>query len=201
MTEPIADNVQSANIDELYASLTLKQKKFVDYYFETGGNATVAAERAGYADNSDVSLRVQGHRNITNANINEVIQARYKQSIMSADELLSRITSTARMDLGPYIDKYGRLAGVDIDRLIADGHGHLIRGIKHTKHGSEIVFKDAQRAQDQLLKFYGLDKTETNVNVDNRHVSITYVTENRPADDGGTTSAGRVIDQVPDDDK
>ena len=99
---------------------------------------------------------------------------------MSPDELVGRITAIARSDISPYIDGYGKLAGIDTKRLIADGHGHLIKGLKHTaKGGTEIIFHDKQRAQDQLMKFYGLVSPDINVNLDNRHVSVSYIVENR----------------------
>jgi len=46
--------------------LSLKQRKWLDSYIETG-NATEAARQAGYSGNDD-SLRVIGHENLTKLN-------------------------------------------------------------------------------------------------------------------------------------
>ena len=163
------------------SDLPLRHRLFVDGLFLYHGNATRAAEFAGYSSTSESSLAVQGHHLLRKPNIRALVDARYRQNVMSADELMSGITSIARANIGDYIDDYGALAGIDVKRLIADGHGHLIKGLRHTKTGTEILFHDKQKAQDQLLRFYGL-VSDVNVNVDNRHVKVSYVVENRDSD-------------------
>lgn len=51
-------------------NLTARQRKFAEYYAETG-NAAEAARKAGY---SEKSARVQGRRMLTNANVLQYIR-------------------------------------------------------------------------------------------------------------------------------
>ena len=161
--------------------LTLLQHRFINEWFLTGGNATQAAKRAGYKG-SYSTVAVTGHDNLKKPKIKAAIDKRLQDESMGVDELLFRISQTARMDISPYLDKYGRLIGIDLKRMVSDGHGHLVKGIKQTKDGTEIILKDPQKAMDQLLKFYGADKHETVVNIDQRQLNaVTYITENRNA--------------------
>ena len=57
--------------------LTEKQKKFVDYYIQTSGNASEAARLAGY---SEKTARASGAENLTKPNIKTAIDARLKVS-------------------------------------------------------------------------------------------------------------------------
>ena len=55
--------------------LTPKQKAFADYYLETG-NATEAAKRAGYSENSAKQI---GTENLTKPSISQYIAERQRQ--------------------------------------------------------------------------------------------------------------------------
>ena len=95
--------------------LTEKQKKFADFYLETG-NATEAARRAGYAERSAKSI---GHENMTKPNIAAYIRARTdardKARIASADELLEFMSDVVH---GKVKDQFGLDATLS-DRLKA----------------------------------------------------------------------------------
>ena len=180
-------------IDEIYDSLTLKQKRFIDGYFLFNGNATRAADYAGYSDNNGGYLGLAGHRAIKNEKIKAVVTAKWDSRRMSPEELVARIGDIGRADISDYV---GRVGDIDLVQLITDGHGHLIKGIRHTKHGTEVIFHDTQKAHDQLLKYYGLDRTGQ-VTVDNRHVSVSYVKENRPDNTSAdNTAASRPADNA-----
>jgi phage terminase small subunit len=51
--------------------LTLKQKKFVKYYFKTDGNGQKAAEKAGY---SPASARIKASQNLIKPHVREEIR-------------------------------------------------------------------------------------------------------------------------------
>ena len=76
--------------------LTIKQKAFADYYIETG-NATEAAERAGY---SSKTARQIATENLAKPNIIEYIQSRLSivenSRIASGDEVMQFFTSVMR---------------------------------------------------------------------------------------------------------
>jgi phage terminase small subunit len=76
--------------------LTEKQRRFVDYYIETG-NASEAARRAGYSEKTAGWI---GQENLQKPTIKAAIDARLKdledKRIAKADEVLQFLTSTLR---------------------------------------------------------------------------------------------------------
>jgi phage terminase small subunit len=76
--------------------LTEKQKRFADYYIETG-NATESAIRAGY---SEKTAKEMGYENLTKPHIREHIDSVLKEignkRIMNAEEVMQLLTSIAR---------------------------------------------------------------------------------------------------------
>lgn len=79
--------------------LTEKQKRFADYYIETG-NATESAMRAGY---SEKTARFIGAENLAKPNIKSYIDKRLEEiadkRIMKAQEALELITSIGRGEM------------------------------------------------------------------------------------------------------
>lgn len=76
--------------------LTEKQKRFADYYIETG-NATAAAIKAGY---SEKTAKEMGYENLTKPHIKSYIDGQLKvlddKRIMNAEEVMRLLTSIAR---------------------------------------------------------------------------------------------------------
>ena len=73
--------------------LTLKQKRFVDYYLQTG-NATKSAKLAGYTTNNN-TLAVIGAENLIKPNIKRAIQAQLIKDKITPDYVLSGISTLA----------------------------------------------------------------------------------------------------------
>ena len=118
-------------------------------------NATRAAEAVGYKHPNKYGPDLK-------LSLAEEIAAEIEARKMTDDEVDMRYAEKARFDLSPYITTYGKLSGVDLEALIADGHGHMIRKIKHTKYGTEIEFADQDHALDMIAKAKGMfvNKTE-----------------------------------------
>ena len=76
--------------------LTEKQRRFVDYYVETG-NKTEAAKKAGYSEKTAASI---GDENLRKPAIKAAIDARLREledkRIAKADEVMQFLTSTLR---------------------------------------------------------------------------------------------------------
>lgn len=74
--------------------LTEKQRRFADYYIETG-NATESARKAGYKQ-----PHVQGSQNLEKLSVREYVDSRLKElsdkRIMNAEEVMTLLTSIAR---------------------------------------------------------------------------------------------------------
>lgn len=95
--------------------LTPKQQAFADYYIECG-NATEAARRAGYSEDS---ARQIGAENLTKPSISEYISARMeeeaKKRVADANEVIEFYTAVMR---GEVKDQFGLDASLS-DRLKA----------------------------------------------------------------------------------
>lgn len=76
--------------------LTEKQKRFADYYIETG-NATESAKKAGYSENTAAEM---GYENLNKPHIKQYIDEKLKllsdKRIMNAEEVMQLLTSIAR---------------------------------------------------------------------------------------------------------
>ena len=122
-------------------SLTVKQRRFVDAYIETG-NAAEAARRAGYKSrNADV----MGRENLRKPTVRKVLDARLKEledaQIADAREVLIHLTSAMRGEIEeeiPVVEGCGK--GVSKARIIR-------------KH---ISVRDRLRAAEMLMKRHGL---------------------------------------------
>lgn len=116
--------------------LTEKQKRFADYYIETG-NATEAAIKAGY---SKKTARVIGQENLTKPAIKEYIEQRLKQMederIADAKEVLQYLTSVMR--------------GETEEEIV----GFTEFGVERVRKMPYI--KDRVKAAELLAKRYGL---------------------------------------------
>lgn len=85
-----------------YEELTEKQKRFIDYYIETG-NATESAKRAGYSKKTAKNI---GAENLTKLNsfIKEKMEQKESERIASQDEVLEYLTKVMR---GQEKDQFG----------------------------------------------------------------------------------------------
>jgi hypothetical protein len=135
--------------------LTDKQEAFVLAYAETL-NATEAARRAGYQGTYE-SLRVIGSQNLTKKKVRSAIDELLKGRILSAHEILTRLSDQARGIPDECFDIYGNLIAVDFEKLKEHGLLHLIKKFSYDKEGRpQIEFYDAQTALGQLGKYHSL---------------------------------------------
>ena len=127
--------------------LTEKQKRFADYYIETG-NATQAAVKAGYSKkyaNTNANKLLQ---NTTIKNyIDEKLEEMSSQRIASANEVMELLTSAARGELEEEV-------------VVVESVGDYCSEAKIIK--KQIGAKDRIKAAELLGKRYRLftDKLE-----------------------------------------
>jgi phage terminase small subunit len=153
---------------------TTKRQVFIVEYLKCW-NATRAAKRAGYKH-----PRTMGSFLLTVIDIKNEIETRIAEKAMIADEVLVRLGEHARGDWSEYMDESGNL---EIKRLIADGKGHLIKGIKPTQYGRLIEFYDSQAALVHLGKHHKLftDRHEHS-GPDGKPIPITRIIHEGPGD-------------------
>ena len=137
--------------------LTEKQKRFCDYYIETG-NATESYLRAGYKVKTDGAARANASRLLTKANVKNYIDNRLKEledaRIAKADEVLRHLTSAMRGE-------------IEEEVVVVESIGDYESRARIIK--KQLSAKERIRAAELLAKRYGLlteklevdDKTET----------------------------------------
>ena len=126
-------------------SLTVKQRRFVDAYIETG-NAAEAARRAGYKSrNADV----MGRENLRKPTVRKVLEARLKEiedkRIAKAKEVMEFLTSSMRGEIKEEV-------------VVVEGTGDGCSKAKTIE--KQIGANDRIKAAVQLAKRYGLDRPE-----------------------------------------
>ena len=119
--------------------LTEKQRRFVDYYVETG-NASEAARRAGYSEKTAGWI---GQENLQKPTIKAAIDARLKEledkRIAKADEVMQFLTSTLRGE-------------VKEERVVVEGTGEGRSDARIIK--VQVSARDRLEAAKSLLKRY-----------------------------------------------
>ena len=119
--------------------LTEKQKRFIDYYIETG-NASEAARRAGYSEKTAGWI---GQENLQKPTIKAAIDARLKEledkRIAKADEVLQFLTSALRGE-------------VKEERVVVEGTGEGRSDARIIK--VQVSARDRLDAAKSLLKRY-----------------------------------------------
>jgi phage terminase small subunit len=122
--------------------LTEKQKRFIDYYIETG-NKTEAAKRAGYSEKTAASI---GDENLRKPVIKAAITARLKaledKRIAKADEVLKFLTATLR----------GEVKDVQV---VVEGTGDGCS--KASLIETRASVRDRIKAAENLLKRYPME--------------------------------------------
>ena len=126
-------------------SLTVKQRRFVDAYIETG-NAAEAARRAGYKSrNADV----MGRENLRKHTVRKVLEARLKEiedkRIAKAKEVMEFLTSSMRGEIKE-------------EAVVVEGVGDGCSAARIIE--KQIGANDRIKAAVQLAKRYGLDRPE-----------------------------------------
>ena len=145
--------------------LTEKQKRFVDYYIETG-NATEAAIRAGY---SKKTARFIGNENLTKPNIKAYIDEKLKEldgkRIAKAEEVLQYLTKVMR--------------GEETEQVVVmEGMGEGIsRAITVEK---QVSAKDRIKAAELLGKRYAMWTERQQVDA---NIGVVQIIDDIPASD------------------
>ena len=134
-------------------ALSYKQQAFVDYYLANGGNATKAAEAAGYA-----APHVAGHRTLRKAKVQAEIAARTASRAMSADEALQRLADRARVSIADFydVDDDGNLV-LNLQRARESGKLELLDGITCDRQGNLVLkLPDRTKALELIGRNLGL---------------------------------------------
>lgn len=150
-------------------TLLVKQRLFIDEYLKCF-NGAEAARRAGYAKKAVYQI---AYENLRKPEIMKAIQERLKESAMSSDEVIARLTQIARSNIGDFIQvQKDGFAYVDLSKPEASDSMAAIRKVR-TKRSRridgkgkaaktwedeqiEIETHDAMKALEILGKYHNL---------------------------------------------
>ena len=142
-------------------SLSEKQRRFVDYYIQSGSSAE-AARKAGYSSRSAVKI---GSENLTKPDIRNAIQERLKEledaRIAKDKEILMYLSDVMR----------GRLSE-EIVATIGKGDGSFEPTIIVKKVG----IKERNKAAELLAKILGIFQSKAEIEIDASNLLITALT-------------------------
>lgn len=127
---------------------------FVRHYLATF-NASEAARQAGYSDRTAYSI---GWENLRKPEIREEIDRQLAAASMPASEVLARLTTHARFDIGELFDTNPETGALQLSLAKAKERGvtHLIKKYSDGKSGVSVEVYDAQSALALLGKHHGL---------------------------------------------
>lgn len=154
-------------------ALNNRQRVFVEEYL-TCWNGAEASRRAGYKGKPNVI----GARLLADVSIKAAIEARIAEKAMSADEVLLRLASQARGDIGDFMDIESMSFDLSLAKAKELGLTHLIKKVKQrtvtTVKGEEeqetniieLELYDAQAALVQIGRHHKLFTDNTEVKLD-----------------------------------
>ena len=126
--------------------MTERQKRFIDFYIETG-NAAESARRAGY---SDKNADVEGARLLVNAKIRAEIDRRLKQMddsrVAKMQEILEFMTATMRGEVTETVAiSVGVGQNARVERI------DLPPKIKDRIKAADFLYRLAEKTQDDTV--------------------------------------------------
>ena len=143
-------------------SLSEKQKRFIDFFVETG-NATEAARKAGYKAKTESAMRSIGSENLAKLDvyIKERLSELEDARIAKADEVLKTLTRVLRRE-----EKESTVVTCKTKRTYLDDTGRRVTEEKEEPVIVEIPtpIREVNKAAELLGKRYGLYTDKVSVN-------------------------------------
>lgn len=145
-------------------ALSRKYRAFIDQYFICNMNGTEAYMRV-YNPNSRDAARANAAKLLAKTNISEEVERRLKESAMSADEVIKRLSDIASGDPADFMDISSVGYNLNLYKAKEAGLTHLIKKVKQ-KTTTFIAKKksDEDREVTELeLELYPADSALVNL--------------------------------------
>lgn len=126
--QPVVKSGPPAAILNIPHDLNEGQKAFADHWLATH-NGTESARKAGYSGDSE-QLAIVGSRLLRSSKVKAYINQNLKLSMMSADEVLKRLSKQGRADIADVLTADGEF---DFRKAKKRGNTDLIRKLKVKK--------------------------------------------------------------------
>lgn len=149
------------------SKVTSRQKAFCRE-FMIDGNATKAAERAGY---SSKTAKFQASRLLTFVNVQETIfklqeEAR-KCAEISRDEVLKELAAILRAKVTDYLNFDGKAIRFKDLATLPEAQIKAIESVKETRHGIELKMHGKAWAIERICRILGFDSPQAlDINLD-----------------------------------
>jgi hypothetical protein len=152
------------------------------YLADPKRNATEAARVAKYANPEQ-----SGWENRHNPKVAQYIQEHFLDKVITAEEVQARLSELAQVGYAPYLyySPATEELSVDLESLLADGKGHLIKGISYTRTGTDtavqvVEFFDAYKALVDIGRVHGIftDRTDVTSGGEKLNIQIEYADSN-----------------------
>lgn len=180
--------------------LNMRRRAFVEHITsDCFGNATKAAERAGYASDNRKALEITACRVLGNARVQEAIRGKLADARMNAEWTRQAIADYSRASMADFVTVDGGEPTLDWNKAAANGAiGHIREfkeeGFKGPDGKVDIVkrtfkIRDPMPALALLAKMNGLVSDQPGASVT---VNVTQMSENdlvRIAQRGGVGTA------------
>lgn len=144
-----------------YDNLSEAHKRFVDSYVDCL-NYRKAYQDAYPLANTNTA-RTNGSILASQVAIKTAIIERLKLFSIAKEAVLDQIIKIIQFDLTNYTLQ--DTTKVNLDALHEDGLGWMIKGIKESKFGTEIILMDKDRALENLAKIHSLFNDQSTVTV------------------------------------
>lgn len=139
-------------LEALAKALTPKERAFAEAYAgQCRGNATRAAEAAGYKASKLNTLAAIGYENLRKPHVAAYKDALLTVHAMSAAEVIREIGDIAKQDLTPYLVRQGSEMVLDYAKMEAEGALHLIAGFEFNKQGEKVAMIHSKLAALTLM--------------------------------------------------
>ncbi len=119
------------------------------YWYLRGETITESARRTGYKHPEKSGPRLRRTKKFQSA-----VDEYFHEQEMAAVEVVARLSQQARAEYAKYYTPDG---SVDLEEMLADGKGHLIRKISYGREGQRVVeFYDAQSALVHVGRYHAI---------------------------------------------
>jgi len=145
----------------LVDALSEKHQRFVRTYIECLHQGR--AYKAAFPHVMIETARTEGCKLANQTEVKAAIYELLKAYIPAKEETLQRIIKIVEFDLGQYF--IGDI--LQLDQLIENGYGWMVKGVKQTKFGTEVVLMDKDTALNNLAKIQTLfnDTQQITINI------------------------------------
>lgn len=153
-------------LDNIVTTLTPQERMFVLHWL-AGESKTRAAEVAGYANPDKQGSRLSKRKKIVAA-----VDEYFRIQEMPKMEVVARLSQQARAEYASYLSVRTNEGGVEeltlnLEKLIADGKGHLIKKISRSRSGDQVIeFYDAHTALVDIGRYHGIFKDNVKIDLD-----------------------------------